>query len=167
MSYPGHSLVRGFLPLCREAVGVFYSPSRLGCPGVVLFIAIDGSVRLSILLYSIWDLKGAQNNVQSLMQELLLSEFELGHNVAEESYGAVVFYISLHNIAKLLTHKSIIKIPENRIQWKLRRTNKIIFLKEKKIIPMLPMALFSFLLRISKRLNFQESQYIFIFSVQV
>ena len=29
ISYPGYSLV-GVLPLCREAVGVFYSPSRLG-----------------------------------------------------------------------------------------------------------------------------------------
>ena len=29
VSYPGHSL-GGVLPLCREAVGVFYSPSRLG-----------------------------------------------------------------------------------------------------------------------------------------
>ena len=29
MPYPGHSL-GGVLPLCREAVGVFYSPSRLG-----------------------------------------------------------------------------------------------------------------------------------------
>ena len=27
VSYPGHSLAEGgFLPLCREAVGVFYSP---------------------------------------------------------------------------------------------------------------------------------------------
>ena len=32
MSYPGFSLVGGsYLPLCRDAVGVFYSPSRLGC----------------------------------------------------------------------------------------------------------------------------------------
>ena len=30
VSYPGHSLRGGVLPLCREAVGVFYSPSRLG-----------------------------------------------------------------------------------------------------------------------------------------
>ena len=29
MQYPGHSLA-GVLPLCREAVGVFYSPNRLG-----------------------------------------------------------------------------------------------------------------------------------------
>ena len=29
VSYPGHSL-GGVVPLCREAVGVFYSPSRLG-----------------------------------------------------------------------------------------------------------------------------------------
>ena len=29
MSYPGHSLGE-FLPLCREAVGIFYNPSRLG-----------------------------------------------------------------------------------------------------------------------------------------
>ena len=29
VSYPGHSL-RGALPLYRGAVGVFYSPSRLG-----------------------------------------------------------------------------------------------------------------------------------------
>ena len=29
VSYPGYSLA-GVLPLCREAVGVFYSPSRLG-----------------------------------------------------------------------------------------------------------------------------------------
>ena len=30
MLYPGHTL-EGFLPLCRDAVSVFYSPSRLGC----------------------------------------------------------------------------------------------------------------------------------------
>ena len=30
MSYPGHSLEGGVLPLCRGAVGVFYSPIRLG-----------------------------------------------------------------------------------------------------------------------------------------
>ena len=30
MSYPGHSLGGGSLALCRGAVGVFYSPSRLG-----------------------------------------------------------------------------------------------------------------------------------------
>ena len=30
VSYPGHSLGGGVLPLCRGAVGVFYSPSRLG-----------------------------------------------------------------------------------------------------------------------------------------
>ena len=29
VSYPGHSL-GGVLPLCRGAVSVFYSPSRLG-----------------------------------------------------------------------------------------------------------------------------------------
>ena len=29
VSYPGHSL-GGVLPLCREAVSVFYSPSQLG-----------------------------------------------------------------------------------------------------------------------------------------
>ena len=29
VSYPGHSLGVG-LPLCREAVGKFYSPNRLG-----------------------------------------------------------------------------------------------------------------------------------------
>ena len=29
VSYAGHSL-RGWLPLCRDAVGVYYSPSRLG-----------------------------------------------------------------------------------------------------------------------------------------
>ena len=28
--YPGQSLARGFLPLCRVPVDVFYSPSRLG-----------------------------------------------------------------------------------------------------------------------------------------
>ena len=32
VSYAGHSLGRRVLPLCRDAVGVFYSPSRLGCP---------------------------------------------------------------------------------------------------------------------------------------
>ena len=30
MSYPGHSLVEGVLPLCRGAVSVFYSPSWMG-----------------------------------------------------------------------------------------------------------------------------------------
>ena len=30
MSYPGHSLGEGILPLRTDAVGVFYSPSRLG-----------------------------------------------------------------------------------------------------------------------------------------
>ena len=35
MSYPGHSL--GGLPLCRGAVSVFYSPSRLGKLEIELF----------------------------------------------------------------------------------------------------------------------------------
>ena len=35
VSYPGHSL-GGVLPPCREAVGVFYSPSRLGKEQVAL-----------------------------------------------------------------------------------------------------------------------------------
>ena len=30
LSYPGHSLWGGILFFCREAVGVFYRPSRLG-----------------------------------------------------------------------------------------------------------------------------------------
>ena len=30
VSYPGHLLGEGLLPLCGEAVGAFYSPSRLG-----------------------------------------------------------------------------------------------------------------------------------------
>ena len=30
VSYPEHLLEEGVLSLCREAVGVFYSPSRLG-----------------------------------------------------------------------------------------------------------------------------------------
>ena len=30
VSYPGHSLGGGVLPLCREAIDVFYSPSRQG-----------------------------------------------------------------------------------------------------------------------------------------
>ena len=36
VSYPGHSLV-SVLPLCRGAVGVFYSPSRLGNSILSLF----------------------------------------------------------------------------------------------------------------------------------
>ena len=31
MSYPGYLLERGVLLLCRNVVGVFCSPSRLGC----------------------------------------------------------------------------------------------------------------------------------------
>ena len=30
VSYPGHSLVGGFISLCREAFSVFYSPNQLG-----------------------------------------------------------------------------------------------------------------------------------------
>ena len=30
VSYPGHTLAGEVLPLCREVVSVFYSPSRLG-----------------------------------------------------------------------------------------------------------------------------------------
>ena len=42
VSYPGHWLGGGFLPLCREAVGVFYSPSRLGNRAIkVQFQTID------------------------------------------------------------------------------------------------------------------------------
>ena len=36
VSYPGYSLGGGGLPLCSEAVGVFYSPSQLGKFGDVL-----------------------------------------------------------------------------------------------------------------------------------
>ena len=46
VSYPGHSLGGGVLPLCREAVGVFYSPSRLGnqTTVIVLFVVEWGQV---------------------------------------------------------------------------------------------------------------------------
>ena len=49
VSYPEHSL-GGVLPLCREAVGVFYSPSRLGKRLVVwtpLLIITPGRVGIS------------------------------------------------------------------------------------------------------------------------
>ena len=54
MSYTGHSL-RGVLPLCRGAVGVFYSPSRLGniCLYKSLLITVHnmfGSVSVSSYL---------------------------------------------------------------------------------------------------------------------
>ena len=43
VSYPGNSLGWGVLPLCREAVVVFYSPSRLDklFPGFPLFSSMD------------------------------------------------------------------------------------------------------------------------------
>ena len=37
VSYPGHSLGRRGLSLCREAVGIFYSPSRLGKSRIELY----------------------------------------------------------------------------------------------------------------------------------
>ena len=33
--YTGHSLAGGVLPLCRDAIAVFYSPSQMGCPSSV------------------------------------------------------------------------------------------------------------------------------------
>ena len=40
VSYPGHLLAGGILPFCRDAVGVFYSPSRLGYSCVSIYIYI-------------------------------------------------------------------------------------------------------------------------------
>ena len=37
ISYPGHLLVGGVLPLCRDAIGVFYSPSQLSNQEKVLW----------------------------------------------------------------------------------------------------------------------------------
>ena len=34
MSYPRHSFGGGILLLCRDVVGVFYSPSQQGCIGL-------------------------------------------------------------------------------------------------------------------------------------
>ena len=36
VSYTGHSLGVGVLPLCREAIGIFYSPNRLGNINIVI-----------------------------------------------------------------------------------------------------------------------------------
>ena len=63
--YPGYSLRGGVLPLCREAVGVFYSPSQLGnqtiwcgilpgysSNGLVWYYLIDDQVpSISVLFY--------------------------------------------------------------------------------------------------------------------
>ena len=37
VSYPGHSLGAVFLPISRDAVGVFYSPGRLGFVYIVYY----------------------------------------------------------------------------------------------------------------------------------
>ena len=49
VSYPGHSLV-GVLPLCRDAVGVFCSPSRLGKKG--------RSVWFGLVCWVLWHIVG-------------------------------------------------------------------------------------------------------------
>ena len=36
VSYPEYSLVGGVLPLCRDAIDVFFSPSRLDCYEIVI-----------------------------------------------------------------------------------------------------------------------------------
>ena len=47
-SYPEHSLERGVLPHCRDAVGVFYSPSRLDKASLCMDLkATDHSAMLS------------------------------------------------------------------------------------------------------------------------
>ena len=37
VSYAGHSLVMGYIPLCIQAIGVFYSPSPLGKQLVLVY----------------------------------------------------------------------------------------------------------------------------------
>ena len=51
MSYPGHSL-GGVLPLCREAVSVFYSPSRLGnwSSGYCHYFITNSTITLIVLI---------------------------------------------------------------------------------------------------------------------
>ena len=48
ISYPGYSLW-GFLPLCRDAVGVSYSPSRLGWFILFIFIIFVFFVNVMIM----------------------------------------------------------------------------------------------------------------------
>ena len=66
--YPGHLLV-GLLPLCREAVGVFYLPSRLGHRAVWFHLTNNIHSNYPWLNSSIWPidrtLLGATIPVQS------------------------------------------------------------------------------------------------------
>ena len=48
VSYPGHCLELGVLSLCREAVSVFYSPSRLG-KALTEFFHTVGDINISQL----------------------------------------------------------------------------------------------------------------------
>ena len=66
VSYPGNSLV-GVLPLCREAVFVFYSPSRLG---KMKYSSFHGSTALQSCL------KG-DLSLRSLSQQLI----HIAHNL--------------------------------------------------------------------------------------
>ena len=63
VSYPGHSLAE-LLPLCREAVGVFYSPlSRLGKFSVILRTLVDVEEVLPFYKYT------AEENHKSKVRE--------------------------------------------------------------------------------------------------
>ena len=59
VSYPEHSLVVGVLPLCKNAVGLFYSPRRLGCTNFkVAFTKIE--------ITSKWNISFLRNNFLSI-----------------------------------------------------------------------------------------------------
>ena len=47
------ALDEGVLPLCRDAVSIFYSPYRLGC-------VVDGTLTHCVLFFLMCDLKAAQ-----------------------------------------------------------------------------------------------------------
>ena len=71
VSYPGHSL-EGVLPLCREAVSVFYSPSRLGN-------SLLSSIQINILSDILFiNEANALEFSKKIIETLLFSEVEEG-----------------------------------------------------------------------------------------
>ena len=91
MSYLGHSLVGGgILPLCREAVGAFYSPSQLGH---MIFVVV-GSY-LSAEKQSVYSIAPADWAIILFNSTIYSSVFQ---NIYKQ-WGRIIFYLRFCNFS--------------------------------------------------------------------
>ena len=95
MSYEGHSLRGGVLPLCKDAIGVFYSPSWLGSLVIEFSLFLDfvqpGGINM-------WSFDGQPVRTELVSTKLASTSTEISESNLGPANHTVIRWIDWQNV---------------------------------------------------------------------